>query len=451
MEQQRIETRTLPQAYVLCDRYRIEKVIGEGGFGITYAGIRILDGLRVAIKEYFPAQPEPEAIKEKGLQHFLHEAEILQKNSYLEGMVTVIDTCTANQTAYIVMEFVEGITLAQYVRENGTFGYDELLALMTPIMKSLSQIHRQGVIHRDISPENIQIGLDNRFYLLDFGAARQYAKQDSRNTVILKQGYAPPEQYTGKGKQGPWTDVYALAATMYTALAGEPPQDSVERLQHDDMDAYYARLKGMASWQIRALQKGLALNAAARYQNMESLLLALTVAPAIEDRKTRMVAKQPQAGNASPGIHKRYWVAVGLAVVVLGICIGSILYAATHRRQAGTQEQVPDTTQEQTPEATQVGTQEQTPEATQVGTQEQTSEATQATTQERASDTTQSGTQEQTSEATQRSGDSQANTEKKQTSKKSSSNTGTKKNTKKDKTEDYKVIESPKYDEIGLD
>lgn len=435
MEQQRIETRTLPQAYVLCDRYRIEKVIGEGGFGITYAGIRISDGLRVAIKEYFPAQPEPEAIKEKGLQHFLHEAEILQKYSYLEGMVTVIDTCTANQTAYIVMEFVEGITLAQYVRENGTFGYDELLALMTPIMKSLSQIHRQGVIHRDISPENIQIGLDNRFYLLDFGAARQYAKQDSRNTVILKQGYAPPEQYTGKGKQGPWTDVYALAATMYTALAGEPPQDSVERLQHDDMDAYYARLKGMASWQIRALQKGLALNAAARYQNMESLLLALTVAPAIEDRKTRMVAKQPQAGNASLGIHKRYWVAVGLAVVVLGICIGSILYAAMHRRQAGTQEQVPDTTQEQTPEAT----------------QGQASDTTQAGTQEQTPDMTQSGTQEQTPDTTQNSGDSQANTEKKQTSKKSSSNTGTRKNTKKDKTEDYKVIESPKYDEIGLD
>ena len=320
-------------------------------------------------------------------------------------------------------------------------------------MKSLSQIHRQGVIHRDISPENIQIGLDNRFYLLDFGAARQYAKQDSRNTVILKQGYAPPEQYTGKGKQGPWTDVYALAATMYTALAGEPPQDSVERLQHDDMDAYYARLKGMASWQIRALQKGLALNAAARYQNMESLLLALTVAPAIEDRKTRMVAKQPKAGSASPGIHKRYWVAVGLAVVVLGICIGSILYAATHRRQAvhTTEESAKKEAQTQT--AVPV---EDVTDTTQAGTQGQAPDTTQAGTQERAPDTTQAETQEQASDTTQSSGDSQANTEKKPTSKKSSSNTGTKKNTKKDKSasgqaDDYKVIESPKYDEIGLD
>lgn len=218
--------------------------------------------------------------------HFKHEAEILKQYSYLDGMVTVLDTSEANHTAYIIMEFVEGITLSQYIRENGVFSYNELVQLMTPIMKSLAQIHRQGIIHRDISPENIQIGLDNRFYLLDFGAAKELDNQAPQNTIIFKQGYAPPEQYTGGGKQGPWTDVYALAATMYTALAGEQPIDAVLRMQQDEMETEYSKLSGVTDWQRNALKKGLELKPAERYQNMEIFLADLSVKPRIEEQKT---------------------------------------------------------------------------------------------------------------------------------------------------------------------
>lgn len=303
MGQQKGLKRALPDGYILCGKYRIGQVIGEGGFGITYSGIRLADDRRVAIKEYFPAQyasredgcadcslhifyGEKSTQFEKGLVHFKHEAEILKQYSYLDGMVTVLDTLEANHTAYIIMEFVEGITLSQYIRENGVFSYNELVQLMTPIMKSLAQIHRQGIIHRDISPENIQIGLDNCFYLLDFGAAKELDNLNPQNTIIFKQGYAPPEQYTGGGKQGTWTDVYALAATMYTALAGEQPVDAVLRMQNDEMEAEYSKLSGMTDWQRNALKKGLELKPAERYQNMETFLSDLSVKPRIEEQKT---------------------------------------------------------------------------------------------------------------------------------------------------------------------
>ncbi len=303
MGQQKGLKRALPDGYILCEKYRIGQVIGEGGFGITYSGTRLADDRRVAIKEYFPAQyasredgcadcslhifyGEKSTQFEKGLVHFKHEAEILKQYSYLDGMVTVLDTLEANHTAYIIMEFVEGITLSQYIRENGVFSYNELVQLITPIMKSLAQIHRQGIIHRDISPENIQIGLDNRFYLLDFGAAKDLDNQNPQNTIIFKQGYAPPEQYTGGGKQGPWTDVYALAATMYTALVGEQPVDAVLRMQNDEMEAEYSKLSGMTDWQRNALKKGLELKPAERYQNMETFLSDLSVKPRIEEQKT---------------------------------------------------------------------------------------------------------------------------------------------------------------------
>ncbi|MDD6466442.1 MAG: serine/threonine-protein kinase [Coprococcus sp.] len=309
MGQQKGLKRALPDGYILCGKYRIGQVIGEGGFGITYSGTRLADDRRVAIKEYFPAQyasredgcadcslhifyGEKSTQFEKGLVHFKHEAEILKQYSYLDGMVTVLDMLEANHTAYIIMEFVEGITLSQYIRENGVFSYNELVQLMTPIMKSLAQIHRQGIIHRDISPENIQIGLDNCFYLLDFGAAKELDNQNPQNTIIFKQGYAPPEQYTGGGKQGPWTDVYALAATMYTALAGEQPVDAVLRMQNDEMEAEYSKLSGMTDWQRNALKKGLELKPAERYQNMETFLSDLSVKPRIEEQKTLICTEE---------------------------------------------------------------------------------------------------------------------------------------------------------------
>lgn len=295
MGEQKVEHRTgrhlLEKGYILNEKYEIVEVIGEGGFAVTYFGIRIKDEQRVAIKEYMPDRFIGGAEKSdiQAEKMVMRESDILKKYSYLDGIVTVLDTFAANNTVYIVMEFVEGITLAQYIRENGVFSYDELISLMEPIIKSLAQIHRQGVIHRDISPENIQIGLDNHFYLLDFGAAKQVSMLEHQNTVVFKNGYAPPEQYTGSGKQGSWTDVYALAATMYTALTGEILADSVSRLQDDD-DKWLDKLGLLDGWQRQVLRKALSLKAADRYKNMEDFWLALTVRPDLEDRVTHVVA-----------------------------------------------------------------------------------------------------------------------------------------------------------------
>lgn len=295
MGEQKVEHRTgrhlLEKGYILNEKYEIVEVIGEGGFAVTYFGIRIEDEQRVAIKEYMPDRFIGGAEKSdiQAEKMVMRESDILKKYSYLDGIVTVLDTFAANNTVYIVMEFVEGITLAQYIRENGVFSYDELISLMEPIIKSLAQIHRQGVIHRDISPENIQIGLDNHFYLLDFGAAKQVSMLEHQNTVVFKNGYAPPEQYTGSGKQGSWTDVYALAATMYTALTGEILTDSVSRLQDDD-DKWLDKLGLLDGWQRQVLRKALSLKAADRYKNMEDFWLALTVRPDLEDRVTHVVA-----------------------------------------------------------------------------------------------------------------------------------------------------------------
>ena len=348
MGEQKGLKRALPDGYILCGGYRIGPVIGEGGFGITYSGTRLTDDSRVAIKEYFPAQyatredgcadsglhifyGEKAVQFEKGLAHFNHEAEILKRYSYLEGMVTVLDTFEANHTAYIIMEFVEGITLSQYIRENGIFSYNELVQLMTPIMKSLAQIHRQGIIHRDISPENIQIGLDDHFYLLDFGAAKEVDNQNPQNTIIFKQGYAPPEQYTGGGKQGPWTDVYALAATMYTALAGEQPVDAVLRMQDDKMESECDKLVGLTDWQRKTLKKGLELKPAERYQNMETFLLDLSVMPQIEEQKTRISAEDEGYRQSTKAIRAKKWKRYSFVGWIMGVLfLAGLSGAAIH-------------------------------------------------------------------------------------------------------------------------
>lgn len=356
MEGQKQIKRALSHGQMLVDEYRIDSVIGEGGFGITYSGVRMSDQHRVAIKEYFPSQyasREDAAVDaglhvfggdkvvqfEKGLAHFMHEAEILKRYSYIEGMVTVLDTCKANNTAYIVMEYVDGITLAQYIRENGVFAYDELVGLVTPIIKSLAQIHRQGVIHRDISPENIQIGLDNSFYLLDFGAAKQLDGQKRQNTVIFKQGYAPPEQYTGDGKQGAWTDVYALASTMYTALCGKTLDDAVHRMQRKDDADIESDLVMLEDWQRDALKKGLELEPSHRYQNMEAFLLALTVKPSIEERITQVSGAVDATGEdlGVPAGRKRIYafVIAGITVMLI-IIITAIVYKGSNGQSAET-------------------------------------------------------------------------------------------------------------------
>ena len=303
--------RILPAGTVLLEQYEILSVLGEGGFAITYMA-RDKDGKTVAVKEYFPssfAVRQYERLHvfsksgdrfEKGKRRFVKEAEVLREFQHLEGIAEVYDCFEENDTAYIVMEYIEGITLKEYVLDQGVLTYEELISLVSPMMRALVKIHRHGVIHRDISPDNIIIGLDNKARLIDFGAAGMFGQG---KTVILKTGYAPPEQYIEDGRLGPWTDVYALASTLYMSLTGAPPMDAVMRLQRNKREAnekMYELLiqktqSDIVPWQADAILKGLSLEVDERYSDMGEFYEALTIEPSIENDVTKMghmVAKE---------------------------------------------------------------------------------------------------------------------------------------------------------------
>ena len=269
----------------LIGRYTIEGVLGQGGFGITYLGIDELHEKKVAIKEFFPQGIVTRNIEyedtvtvtfvgekanyEKGKERFLKEARTMAKFSKDEGIVKALDFFGINNTAYIVMEYLEGITLKQYLRENQRIAPEDLIELLVPLIESLDEIHSQGMIHRDISPDNIMVLPDGRIKLMDFGAARDYTEFGEKSlSIVLKPGYAPPEQYQTHGVQGPWTDIYALCATMYKCITGENPPDAIDRLVDDHLKKISAFGFTVSPQIEEAIIKGMSVAAKDRYQNV---------------------------------------------------------------------------------------------------------------------------------------------------------------------------------------
>lgn len=287
---------------ILYNQYQVRGVLGEGGFGITYLAVNMENGTLVAVKEYFPTKLvfrkedscEICILKDKndflkGKKRFIEGASILMEYSYLQGIVRVWDCFECNQTAYIVMEYIDGITMREYISSHGSMEYAELIALLAPIIKSLATLHKHGIIHRDISPDNIMVGMDNQLYLIDFGAAKEVASVTAQtNTVLLKTGFAPPEQYLHDGVLGAWTDIYALCATIYTVLCGKIPTDAVARLQGKELISLPAQGVSLLAWQWDAIEKGMHIREAERFRNMEELYDALTVEPSSEEAVTVM-------------------------------------------------------------------------------------------------------------------------------------------------------------------
>jgi serine/threonine protein kinase len=220
-----------------------------------------------------PFSGEKKEFYNSGLNKFVNEAKSLAKFYTLPGIVAVKDFFRENGTAYIVMEYVDGITLKQHLaNSDGKLRSNEVFELMRPIMKSLSQIHAEGIIHRDISPDNIMLTNKGDVKLLDFGAARDFISDGNKSlSVLLKPGYAPEEQYRTKGNQGPWTDVYALCATIYKMLTGITPPESLERFSQDDIIAPSKLGIQLSSVTENALLKGLAVFQRDRYQDIASL------------------------------------------------------------------------------------------------------------------------------------------------------------------------------------
>ena len=293
----------------LIGHYTIEGVLGQGGFGITYLGIDELHEKKVAIKEFFPQGIVTRNIEyqdtvtvtfvgekdnyEKGKERFLKEARTMAKFSKDEGIVKALDFFEINNTAYIVMEYLEGITLKQYLRENQRIAPEDLIELLVPLIESLDEIHSQGMIHRDISPDNIMVLPDGRIKLMDFGAARDYTEFGEKSlSIVLKPGYAPPEQYQTHGIQGPWTDIYALCATMYKCITGENPPDAIERVMDDSLKKISEFGIVIPPQEEAAIIKGMSVSAKDRYQDIrdfcEDLYGGYEETPASENKESEV-------------------------------------------------------------------------------------------------------------------------------------------------------------------
>ncbi len=281
----------LPAGSVLAGQYVIDKVLGQGGFGITYAATDHKTDTKVAVKEFFPESmatrtqsvsvtPFSGDIGESfqyGKTCFLQEAETLAQFIGNENIVKIHCYFEENGTAYFVMDFVEGTSFDRYIKDKGgKISYEETEKYLIPVMDALHAVHNKGIVHRDVTPDNIYITKDGVVKLLDFGAARYSLGDKSRSLdVVLKHGFAPKEQYTRRGRQGPFTDVYALGATFYFALTGKRPPDSIERLDEDNLVPPSTLGVSIPKSAEEAILRAMAVNPQGRFQTMQEFKNAL--------------------------------------------------------------------------------------------------------------------------------------------------------------------------------
>lgn len=243
-----MESVALTAGTVLNDRYVVGKVIGSGGFGITYIAYDTVFEKTVAIKEYYPKniavrgadnvslEPLTSMHTEEfdhGSKRFENEANILSELGNETDVIKMFGTFRQNGTIYYVMEYVHGMTVEEYTKKYGKLDEGQALYAALRIASAFNCIHSRNIIHRDISPENVMITLDGNVKLVDFGNARPFCDGENSMTVALKHGFAPLEQYQHHGNHGPWTDIYSLGAVLYYSLTLQTPEDPMTRLDDD--------------------------------------------------------------------------------------------------------------------------------------------------------------------------------------------------------------------------
>ena len=325
----------LPQGYRL-QEYELVRVLGLGGFGVTYLGYDHNLDKPVAVKEYLPVDiavrtenksiaPKASTFREDfawGLDRFLDEARTLARFDH-RNIVKVYRYFEANGTAYIVMEYAEGETLSAFLSRKGTLDESELKAILIPLLDGLETVHAADFLHRDIKPANIILrDEDASPVLVDFGAARQAISGRSQSvTTIVTPGYAPIEQYSSRGNQGPWTDIYALGAVCYRALTGDTSVDAIDRLENDPLEPISKRCAGKGGLEfLKAIDSALNVTEGGRPQTVTSWKTAVMSAgptPQVESMAaTNDTFKNPETlTNWTRGF---LFACIGISVVLIG-------------------------------------------------------------------------------------------------------------------------------------
>ncbi len=340
------------------DEFEIERVLGAGGFGVTYLARDLsLDAWR-AVKEYLPRDwgtrqrdgtigPRTGADAEDyqwGLTRFLEEARILARFDH-PHLVRVYRVFEAQGTAYMVTEYVEGETLAAGLKESGPWPEPQVRELLDALTEGLSAVHGEGLLHRDIKPGNVMVRPDGTPVLIDFGAARQAMGRQSRSvTAVLTPGYAPIEQYSGRGNQGPWTDIYALGALAYEALSGQAPEDATERVLEDRLRPLAeVAPQGVSAGLGAAIDAALAVDGRDRPQSLVAWRALLAGPAAVAPVSSRPGAGESFGASSRPGegagneavaakrpartaaVWRRWWLpgtaAAGLVAVALAVAL----------------------------------------------------------------------------------------------------------------------------------
>lgn len=289
---------------LLHNRYIVGVALGVGGFGITYKCLDTKIGGICAIKEYFPANfalrtnaTKFVSVAEQNLERynkimkrFVEEAELVKSLKH-RNVITIYDSFFENNTAYYVMEYCDGIDLRRYTNNfSRRLEYDEGMNLLYQIMNGLEYIHSKGILHRDIAPDNIYVTKNNSVKILDFGSARSEMDQFNRElSVIVKVGYAPIEQYGGRGKQGPYTDIYALGATFYHLFTSRIPIESTQRVAEDNLEEF-SRLRPDLPDNLKyCIEKSMELTTAKRISNIAEMKSIL----GLSNASVRMSKEQP--------------------------------------------------------------------------------------------------------------------------------------------------------------
>ena len=314
----------LPCGTVLSGHYVVGKVLGQGGFGITYIGYDLSLQRRVAIKEFYPkgqasrfiamgpslqwaSDGVSQTVRTTGMDSFLREARKMAKVEDIPEVVGVRESFLENDTAYIIMDYMEGKTLLSVLKEKGPMPWEKAKDIFLPAISAMEKVHQAGLVHRDLSPDNLMLTAKG-VRILDLGAAKDLSSGSGASSAqVAKGGFSPMEQYTQRGGSGPWSDVYAMAATIYYTLTGVLPPNAIDRMEKDNLDWKLLSQRGVPANVISALQRAMTVSAKSRTQSMAEFLGQLQKGSAPRKRESKRTA---------------VIAAVAAVVVVLGIALG---------------------------------------------------------------------------------------------------------------------------------